>query len=171
MISLILATDKNGLLGSGDKIPWMGDLPSDMKYFKDQTTGHVVIMGRNTYDSIGKALPNRTNIVITSKRPNKSSLGDFYDAYFYPSIDEVLNEYYEYSNAEDEVFVIGGASIYKQFLPFADRIYHTLIDHEFDGDVYFPLSELSEWEMIDSEYHYPDDKNKYYHSFNVLERR
>lgn len=165
MISIIVATDKNGLIGNGHNIPWMGKLPTDMQFFKLTTLNKIVIMGRKTMESLGKPLSNRTNIVIS--RTVQSTDG----FYIYPSVDEVLHEYYEYCHTEDEVFVIGGASIYEQLLPYTDRIYHTIIDHEFDGDTYFPLGKIdSNWKLVESFFIGEKEDWTYYHEFNVLDR-
>jgi dihydrofolate reductase len=170
-ISLILATSENGCIGYKNTIPWMGQLPSDMRFFTNTTKGNIVCMGRKTYDSIGKALPIRTNIVISSNPPQK----EIYDAYYYQSVESVLDDYYKHAfgvnRNNNELFVIGGASIYQQFLPYADKIYHTLIHAKFEGDAFFDLEQIdNSWKLIESEFHYVDEKNRYDHSFNILEK-
>ena len=124
MINLIAAVGKNLELGKDNKLVW--HIPEDLKYFKEITTGKTVVMGRKTYESIGKALPNRNNIVLSR---NNIRLDDV----------TVINNYKEVLNISDNVFIIGGASIYKLFLPYADNIYLTEIEDTSECDSYFPL--------------------------------
>lgn len=129
-ISLVAAIGRRGELGKGNQLLW--HIPEDMKRFRFLTSGHSVIMGQKTYESIGRALPNRTNIIMTK------------DASFHAkgcivmhSLEDVMKFIYE-NNPETEVFVIGGGMIYTLFLPFAKKLYITLVDAEFDADVFFP---------------------------------
>lgn len=128
MINMIVAMSKNGVIGNNNDLPW--GLKGDLKYFKEVTTGNTIVMGRKTYESIGKPLPNRKNIVLTRNDINIEGVEIF------NSVIEVLRYSYEYPN--ESVFVIGGAEIYDQFLPYADKIYITEIEEEIDGDTYFP---------------------------------
>lgn len=154
MLSIIVAFDNNQLIGNGNKLPW--HYPEDLKYFKNVTSGHPVVMGSNTFYSIfnylGKPLPNRKNIVISSK----TKIHD--DVEVYNSIDSFLNNY-----KDEEVFVIGGKTIYEQLLPHTDKMYITHINKEFEGNVYFPNIVWSEWRKIKEE-------NKGDLSFCVYER-
>ena len=121
MISLIAAVGKNYELGKDNKLIW--HFKKDMEYFKEVTTGKTVVMGRKTYESIGRQLPNRRNIVITSRMLEGVET--------VKTIDEILD-------IHDDIFIIGGASIYEEFIKYADKIYLTLIDKEYDADTYFP---------------------------------
>jgi dihydrofolate reductase len=123
MINMIVAIDKNNLIGSQGSMPWK--LSSDMKYFKEITLHKTVIMGRKTFDSIGKALPYRSNIVITNNMIGAENI-----------ISMTMNQAKEYAKVSD-CFIIGGATIYKEFMPLADRLYITHIDSAFEGDTWF----------------------------------
>jgi len=157
--SIIVAIAKNNAIGKDNKLLWY--LPNDLKHFKDVTTGHTVIMGRKTFDSVGKPLPKRRNIVIT--RQDITIEG----CEVVKSIEAAL----ALCAGEDEVFIVGGAEIYRQAIPLTNRIYLTVIDHYFDGDTFFPELNANEWEEKERENFEPDDKNKYYYSFITLERR
>ncbi len=126
-ISAVAAISKNRVLGKDNGLIWA--IPEDLKRFKQLTTGHSVIMGRKTYESIGKPLPNRTNIIIT--RDQKFTAEGCIVVH---SIDEALQK----ANSDKEIFVIGGGQIYKEMLPKTDRLYLTVIDQEAEGDTYFP---------------------------------
>lgn len=138
MISMIFAMDKNNLIGKGNSLPW--HYSADMKYFKETTLNHTVIMGENTYYSLGKPLPNRKNVVATLNK-------DFHDDRV-----EVIHDLIKYlednKDSEEELFVIGGAMIYKLSMPYAKRLYITHIDKEHDGDVYFPKINYDEYNVI-----------------------
>jgi len=129
MITLIVAVSKNGVIGNDNKLIW--HLPEDLKRFKKLTTNNVVVMGRKTHESIGKALPNRLNVILSKDSKWYKPLGDGCVVCY--SIEEVL-ERFKYR----DIFIIGGGQIYKEFLPHADKIEMTLIDKEFKGDTYFP---------------------------------
>ncbi len=160
MISLIVAVGKNHVIGKEGKIPWR--LPADFKHFKEITTGHPVIMGRKTYESIGKALPGRTNIVL-SRNPEF----DPKDAATVPS----LKEAWDLTKDAEEVFVIGGQSVYEQAFPLAEKVYMTLVDVEMDGDTFFPALDKSEWRLAHSEPHAKDEKNQFDYTYLVYERK
>lgn len=159
MISIIVAVDKNRVIGArGMGLLW--HLPADLKHFKELTMGHVVVMGRKTFESIGKSLPGRMNIIITRR--------DDYDA---PGCISAGSLKEAFARAgEREVFVIGGGEIYEEALPMAQRLYVTRIDHEFTGDVYFPAIDIAEWRMVHKKIGVIDEKNPYPHSFIVFER-
>lgn len=137
ILSAIVAHDKNFLIGGDNKLLW--HLPEDLKRFKKITRGHTVIMGRKTFESIGKPLPNRLNIVLTTDKNYKAEgclvFNDMLDVLM-----EVLND--------AEVFVIGGGEIYKQLFPITNRIYTTLVDGDFKGDTYFPEYSEKDWDCF-----------------------
>ena len=138
MISLIVAHDKNRVIGYENQMPW--HLPGDLQYFKKVTMGKPVIMGRKTFESIGRPLPGRRNIIIT-RNPAYSAEG----IEVVSSVDEAL----ALVSDVEEIMIIGGEQIFTQCLPFADRLYITLIHHEFVGDTYFPAYEG--WKLVSSE--------------------
>lgn len=165
-VSLIVAVSQNGMIGKDNDLIW--HLPKDMKFFKDTTLGHHVIMGRKNFESIPhkfRPLPNRTNIVITRQSDYKAE-----DSIVVNSVEESLKV--AKSNGENEAFIIGGGQIYKLALEanLIDKIYLTRIHHSFDGDTFFP--ELSsDWEEIKREDCFKDDNHKYDYSFVVLEKK
>ncbi|WP_202080328.1 dihydrofolate reductase [Caldalkalibacillus salinus] len=160
MISFMVAMDKNRLIGADNDLPWR--LPADLAYFKRVTMGKPIIMGRKTFESIGRVLPGRENIVMTRD-----------DTFRHPectivhSVDELLARF---GGTEEEVFVIGGAKIFEQLLSVADRLYITLIDEAFEGDTYFPQIDPSEWRLISEEKGVKDEKNPYDYRFLMYER-
>lgn len=142
MISLIVAHDKNRVIGYENTMPW--HLPGDLKYFKETTMAKPMIMGRKTFESIGRPLPGRRNIVITRNKD-----------YQHEGIEVVssLEEALKLADEAEEIMIIGGEQIFKLALPIADRLYVTLIDHEFQGDTYFPAYG-DEWTIVsESEHH------------------
>ena len=156
MIKIIVATSKNGVIGNDNSLIW--HLPADLKHFKNLTTNNTIVMGRKTYESIGKALPNRRNIIITRQ-------GDYNpeDCEVVSSLEEAL------LLCAENCFIIGGGQIYKQSIDMADKIYLTLIDEEFEGDTYFPEMG-TEWHVVSKIDNEPDDKNKHRYSFIEYER-
>lgn len=146
VISLIAAMDRNRLIGKDNSLPW--NLPEDMRRFRDLTTGKPVIMGRKTFESIGRALPNRKNIVITRDKDYKAEGCIVVD-----SVKEALKA----AEGADEVMIIGGAQVYKEFLPIANKMHLTLIDKEFEGDAYFPEYNKPEWKVVKKEQHKDND--------------
>ncbi len=162
MISIIAAVAENRVIGNKNSLPW--HLPADFNYFKENTFGKTIVMGLNTFKSIGeKPLSDRKNIILT----NDSNYVSPEDCFVARSIDEVL----EMTKDEPEVMICGGASVYKQFLPFADRLYLTFIHQDFEGDTYFPEFDINEWKEIKRIDCEPDEKNPYSYSFVVLERK
>ncbi|WP_184541724.1 dihydrofolate reductase [Mucilaginibacter sp. FT3.2] len=157
-ISIIVATAKNHAIGKNNQLLWY--LPNDLKHFKDVTSGHTVIMGRKTFDSVGKPLPRRRNIVVT--RQDIAIEG----CEVVKSIEAAV----ALCASEEEVFIIGGAEIYRQALHLTNRIYLTLIDQDFDGDTFFPTLDPTEWKEKERENFTPDEKNKYHYAFITLER-
>jgi dihydrofolate reductase len=160
MISLIAAIGKNNELGANNALLW--HLPADMAHFRDTTRGHTVIMGRKTFESIGKALPNRRNIVIT--RDKNIALPDIET---FHSLGEVMSK----TVFDTEVFVIGGAEIYKEFIDKTDKLYITHVDAEFkEADTFFPVIDSSKWQKIKSTFHVKDADNPYDMEFAEYER-
>jgi len=157
--SIIVAIAKNNAIGKDNKLLWY--LPNDLKHFKEVTTGHTVIMGRKTFDSVGKPLPKRRNIVVT-RQPITIEGCEVVD-----SIEAAL----ALCAGEEEVFIVGGAEIYRQALHLTNRIYLTRVDQDFDGDTFFPEPDPKDWEEKEREDFEPDEKNKYRYSFITLERR
>lgn len=158
-LSLIAAMARNRVIGLHNRLPWR--LPADMKRFRELTTGHAIIMGRKTFDSLPRPLPNRTNIVVTRDREYRPD-----GATVVHSIEDAIAR----AGADREVFVIGGEQIYRQTLPIADRLYLTLVDNDFDGDAWFPAYDAHEWKEIASEQLPPDEKNSQGMRLVTLER-
>lgn len=162
MISMIAAKAENNVIGNKNTIPW--HMPADFKYFKETTLGKTIVMGLNTFNSIGgKPLPNRKHIILNND-PNYVPPADCVVAH---SIEEVL----ELGKDVPELMICGGASVYKQFLPLAQKLYLTYVHANPEGDTYFPEVNLAEWNEISRQDHKADEKNKYDYSFVILERR
>lgn len=162
-ISAIVATDKNGVIGKDGDIPW--HLPADLKYFKRRTLNHHILMGRKSFESIGRPLPKRTNIVITRNPFYLAS-----NCLVVPSLEEGLRLAEE--NGEEEAFVIGGGEIYRLAMPLVHRLYLTEVDMEVEGgDTYFPDWNPAAWELRSSEQHDADENNECAYTFNVFERK
>lgn len=160
MISLIVAMDQNRVIGKENQLPWY--LPADLQYFKKVTMGKPIVMGRKTFDSIGRVLPGRENVIVTRNRDYTND-----DCTILYSMEDVK----KFADAsEQEVMIIGGAEIFKEILPVADRLYITKIHAEFPGDTYFPLIDDKEWKQVSSKPGMVDEKNKYAHEFIVLDR-
>jgi len=159
-IALVVAVAENGVIGRGNALPWR--LSADLRRFKALTMGHTVIMGRKTFDSIEKGLTGRRNLVV-SRNPEFRPEG----ATRVPSLEAAFNE----AGPTGEVFVIGGADIYRQAMPVADKIYLTLVHATPEGDAHFPLPEGTEWALVSTEPRGADDKNEYSSEFRVYQRR
>ena len=147
-ISIIVAMSKNRVIGRDNDMPW--HLSNDLKNFKKITMGKMVVMGRLTYQSIGRPLPNRKNIVLSRNFVDTNVL-------IFNNLQEVLN----FLKDEDEVFIIGGEDIYRQTINKANKIYLTTIDEEIAGDKYFPDIDLSSWDKISSENYIKDENNSH----------
>jgi dihydrofolate reductase len=161
MISFIVAMDTKSAIGKNNELPW--HLPADLAFFKKVTMGNPIVMGRKTFESIGKALPGRENVVVTRDRHYKAE-----DCTIIHSVDKISEIE---SNSNEEVFVIGGAEIFKETFPIADRLYITLIEEEFDGDTFFPPFNHEEWELKSREKGPKDDKNPYDYYFLTYDRK
>ncbi|MDR1720096.1 MAG: dihydrofolate reductase [Dysgonamonadaceae bacterium] len=162
MISIIVAAGENNEIGRANGLLW--HLPADMKRFRQLTTGHVIVMGRKTYDSLPKgALPHRTNVVISRnsnlRLPQCTVLN---------SLQAALTAFAD----EQEIFIIGGAEIYRQSFPLADRIYLTRVHAEFpDADTFFPPIDPAEWQLIADETPLADETSPYNYSFYTFKRK
>ncbi len=153
-ISIIVAMSENRVIGRAGDLPW--HISADLNRFKRLTTGHSIIMGRKTYDSIGRPLPRRRSIVISSDRTLERA-----GAEVVANLDTAL----ELTAAEVEVFIIGGSSIYKLALPHADRLYVTQIHAKVDGDVFFPYFDRSSWALVEESPRQIDEKSNLAYSF------
>lgn len=158
-ISLIAAMSENRVIGRDGALPW--HLPADLARFKSITTGQTVIMGRKTFESVGKPLPNRRSIVISRNGEYRCE-----GVVVVHSFDEAL----EHRTGQEEVFVLGGQAIYELALPRADRLYLTLVHASIDGDTYFPPFDPSEWALVEDEPHEADDRHAYAFSFRRYDR-
>ena len=161
ILSLLVAADENNVIGKDNKLPW--HLPGDLKYFKNQTWGMPILMGRKTFESIGKPLQGRKSIVIT-----RNNDWHYENIDIVHSVEEAITKAEEYG--VKEVFVIGGAEIFNTAFQQADRIYLTRIHHRFEGDVYFPEVAATNWKLLQSRFCPPDEKNIYAHTFQVWEK-
>lgn len=160
MVAILVAASENNIIGKGNSIPWR--LPADMRYFRRLTTGNVVIMGRKTFDSIGKTLPDRANVIVT--RQNDFRVPGAFVAHS-------LRDALEKGRASGkDVFVIGGEEIYRQALPYVDRVYLTRIHAHIDGDACFPQLDRKEWLLVSTESKTPDEKHKFAFDFEVYQR-
>ncbi|MBE9601776.1 dihydrofolate reductase [Pedobacter sp. MC2016-24] len=160
IVSAVVAIAENYAIGKNNELLWY--LPADLKHFKAVTSGHTVIMGRKTYESIGKPLPNRRNVVVTRKKDLLIPGVEITNG-----IDEALL----LCSGEPEVFIIGGAEIYKSALERTDRIYLTTVHDSFEADAYFPEIDRDQWRETEIEKHLPDEKNKLAYTFSTLLRK
>lgn len=162
-VSLVAAVADNNVIGRDNKLPWY--MPADLKFFKNLTMGHHVLMGRKTFDEIRKPLPGRVNVVITRQaqlNPEGVAIAR--------SVDEAISK--AEAAHDPEIFVIGGAEIFRQALPRANRMYLTRIHFEPEGDTFFPeFDDVNEWKLVDVEHCEADEKNPYPYSFLTYERQ
>lgn len=164
MISIISAIGNNNEIGKGNTLLW--NLPVDMKHFRETTSSHTVIMGQKTFESIGRPLPNRKNIVLTLDKNYKHEGVEIYNSI--ESLEESLKTSLGFN---EEVFVIGGGQIYRIFLEKADRLYITHVDASFpDADAFFPEINESKWKIISENRTTKDDKNIYDCNFSIYEK-
>jgi dihydrofolate reductase len=168
-IAMIAAMGANRVIGQGNRLPW--HLPADLRRFKALTVGHTLIMGRRTYDSIGRPLPWRKMVVITRQEgwqpagPGKDSVLVVH------SLDEALQAARrDAGESDDEVFIAGGGEIFQAALPLAGRIYLTRIEAPFPGDAYFPQLDPQDWRIVEQEHHEASDENPYAFTFETLDR-
>ena len=152
MLSLIVAKAKNNTIGKDNHLLW--HIPDDLKRFKERTTGHTIIMGRKTFESLGRVLPNRKHIILCNDaqmnidNENVEILSDI----------SLLDKY---KNSEEENFIIGGATIYKLLMPYANKMYITKINQDFEGDVYFPEIKDEEWKKVKIEKGLKNEENPF----------
>lgn len=160
MISFVVAMDQNRAIGKENQLPW--HLPADLAFFKRVTTGHTIVMGRKTFESIGRPLPNRRNIIVTRD-----------DSYTAEGCEVVTtkSEVLELAEENKEMFVIGGTEIFSLFWDEVDRLHVTYIDEVFEADTYFPNIEESEWTLTSIDVGTVDEKNKYPHEFRMYDRK
>jgi len=159
MISIIAAVAENNVIGVKNRLPWR--LSGDLKRFKELTMGKPVIMGKNTFKSIGRALPGRKNIVLTDEELDNQDITQV------GSVEEAI----KMAGDAEEVMVIGGAMIYKQFLSFADRLYITQVHVSLDCDAFFPEFSEKEWKVLSKEAHTKDESNEYDYDYIVYEKK
>jgi dihydrofolate reductase len=162
ILSLLVAADENNVIGKDNQLPW--HLPNDLKYFKNQTWAMPILMGRKTFESIGKPLQGRKSIVVTR---NKEWKHDGVEVVH--SVAQAIEKAKEFG--VKEIFVIGGAEIFQTAFEQANRVYLTRIHHQFDGDAYFPNVSEKDWSLVQSRFCAADEKNKYDHTFQVWERK
>lgn len=160
VVSLVWAMARTGVIGINNTLPWR--LPADLQQFRRLTTGHHIIMGRKNYEDIAKPLPERTNIVVT-RQTGYAAPG----CIVVHSVEQALKA----AEHDTEIFIIGGADIYRQTLPLAQRLYITEIDADIAGDVYFPAFDRSAWYEASRACHGPDARNPYPYCFTLLKRR
>lgn len=163
IISTIVAVAKDHVIGKDNDIPWY--LPADLKYFKKRTLHHHIIMGRKCFESIGRALPKRTNIIVTRNPFFIAS-----NCLVVSSVEEALT--IAEDNGETETFIIGGGQIYELTQKYWDKVYLTEVDLEVeDGEIFFPRLDMEEWKLVSEEAHQADEKNEHDYIFKVLERK
>ena len=161
MLSIIVAVAKNNVIGKDNQLIW--HLPEDLKRFKEITSGHTIIMGRKTFESLGRVLPNRKHIILCNDADLNINDENV-------TIVDDINRLGEYINKEEENFIIGGATIYKLMLPKVDKLYITKINQEFDGDVYFPEISEENWKITQRVKGKKDEKNPYDYDYITYEK-
>lgn len=159
-ISLLVAISENNVIGKDNKLIW--HLPADLKLFKDLTLGHHIIMGRKTFDSIGKPLPGRTSVIITRNKDYEMP-----GCIIVNSLDQAISA----ARNDDEIFIIGGGEIFKDAMKVADKLYLTIVHEYFEGDTFFPAIDMNNWTELKRQKHLPDEKNKYSYSFCEFVRK
>ncbi len=161
MLTIIAAISENYALGNNNKLLW--HLPNDFKRFKQITSGNIIIMGRKTFESLPGVLPNRTHIVITRNKEYKVSKNVI--------VVNSLKEALKLCPISKESFIIGGGEIYKQSLKFANKLEITLVHHNFEADAFFPEINLKDWQLVNKEHHYKDERHNYNYSFLTYLRK
>ena len=160
IVTIVVAIGENNAIGKNNELLWY--LPKDLRHFKTITKGHTVIMGRKTFESVGKPLPNRRNIIIT-RNTDLAIEGT--------EVVHTIEEALELCKQDEEVFIIGGAEIYKMAMQHTDKIYLTVVHEHFEADAFFPEIDHNLWLETASEKHLPDDKNNLSFTFSTLERK
>ena len=161
MLSIIVAKAKNNIIGKDNKIVW--HLPEDLKHFKNLTTGHTIIMGRKTYESLGKPLPNRKHIIFSQNPDFKVNAENVEVIHSLLQIQDLIE-------GEEESFVIGGAMIYNFLMPYVKKMYVTEIEKDFDGDTFFPVIDGEVWKEVSREKGRKDEENNMDYYFVTYER-
>ena len=159
IVSIIVAMDVNRVIGKDNTLPWR--LPAELQYVKRTTIGHPIILGRKNYESIGRPLPGRRNIILTRDLAFQAEGCE---------IAHSVEEVYKLCEKEEEIFIFGGEQIYKLFLDDVEKLYVTVIHHEFEGDTFFPEIDWSKWKEIFVEQGITDEKNPYEYYYHVYER-
>lgn len=162
MLSIIVAKASNNIIGKNNSLIW--HIPEDLKRFKQLTTGHTIIMGRKTFESLGRILPNRKHVILCNDMKM-----DIEDERI--EILEDISMLDKYINSPEENFVIGGATIYRLLMPYANKMYITEIDQEFEGDVSFPQINKEEWNVVEVEKGLKDEKNPYDYNYVTYVRK
>jgi dihydrofolate reductase len=162
MIAIVVAVAENNVIGKDNQLIW--HLPADLRHFKQKTMGHPMIMGRKTFEAIGKPLPGRTTILVTRQHDFQAE-----GCLVVHSMKEAVDK--GMALDKEQISIVGGAEIYKQAMPFVDTIYLTRVHHTFEGDTYFPELQDKDWEQVSAEHHQPDEKNKYSYTFQELRRK
>jgi len=161
MLSIVVAVAENNVIGKDNKLIW--HLPEDLKRFKKLTTGHTIIMGRKTFESLGRVLPNRKHVILCNDMELNIEDENV-------EVLEDISMLKQYIDSTEENFVIGGATIYKLLLPYANKIYLTLIHEKFEGDVFFPEIDEREWKIVETEKGLKDEKNPYDYEYITYTR-
>ena len=152
MLSIIVAKASNNIIGKNNSLIW--HLPEDLKRFKNLTTGHTIIMGRRTFESLGRVLPNRKHVILCNDMKMEIEDENI-------EILEDISMLDKYINSEEEHFIIGGATIYRLLMPYANKMYITEINQEFEGDVSFPEINKEEWDIVEVQRGLKDEKNPF----------
>ena len=161
MLSIIVAIANNNVIGKDNKLIW--HLPEDLKRFKLLTTGHTIIMGRKTFESLGRVLPNRKHVILCNDAEMNVNDENV-------EILDDISKLKKYKDSEEENFVIGGATIYKLLMPYTNKMYVTHINQDFEGDVYFPEISENDWKVIETEKGLKDEKNPFDYEYITYER-
>ena len=162
MLSLIVAASENNVIGVNNHLPW--HLPVDMKYFKDTTMGKPIVMGRKSFEELGRVLPGRPNIAITRQKGYEKP-----GLYVVSSLEEGIEKAKSFGT--EEMFITGGGEIFKLAVKIVDRMYITRVHAEVDGDTYFPSFDPAEWDLVKNERHEKDEKHAYALTFQVWDRK
>ena len=162
MLSIIVAKASNNIIGKNNALIW--HLPEDLKRFKELTTGHTIIMGRRTFESLGRVLPNRKHVILCNDMQMEIEDERI-------EILDDISKLDKYINSDEENFVIGGATIYRLLMPYANKMYITEIDQEFEGDVSFPEINKAEWDIVEVQKGLKDEKNPYDYNYVTYVRK
>ncbi|MEJ6400654.1 dihydrofolate reductase [Nicoliella lavandulae] len=162
MIAFVWAESKNGTIGNHGGLPWK--MPADMHHFKETTINHRILAGRSTYNSFGRPLPKRINMVLTNH--DQSEFDD--QVVVFNSLDQFLADYRENG---DDVYVVGGAQVFKALLPYVDVLYRTVIDAAIDGDTKMPPIDYHKFKLVSQTHYAPDAKNQYPYTFETYQKQ